>query len=823
MKKNITTQVVCLLICLCQITGMAQKASADKVYDQLGYKEAIELYRAGKLTEGTMERIANGYRLNHDTQNAEKWYAQIADDSDNPLNTLYYAQALHSNGNLEKAKEYYLKYDRVSGGGDRRGAHLANAIDRISNFRDNEKIQVELASAINSPKLDFSPIYFQDGVVFVSNRSESSRDKDLWTGDGYNTHFFAEENADGSLGAPEPFSLQLDEKFHEGPLTFSKSGDEVFFTRNIAKRNKKKEYSLQIFTALQKGEDFGDAKKIDFSDAQANDAHPALSPDGQYLYFASDREGGLGGMDIWRSSFSDGKWGEPANLGPKVNTAGNEVFPFVYDDGTVYFASDGWGGLGGLDVFYVEQMETGGWADPINIGTPINSNKDDFSYTLNALGTEGYFTSAREGGQGKDDIYHFVLAEPQGNKKKEKKIFANICVYDEATGERLPDVKVNVLAEAGDGSYQGFEDNFVVNLVPTGNNDEFMISFKRSDPFGDAAEENTTYTTDQTGFFDMEAKAGRNYILMAKADGYQDGRLKFLTDDLTSQSGELCIPMTTNGDCVMLKGQVTNSRFGNFIPNANMTLIDLCTGETMTAQSDEAGYYQFPCLPCECDFIVKAEKANFKSGSGMASTLDMDCAAGGVTMVDIELYPAFSENGEPLVASYNENPNRPPYPSGPNPSGYNPNQPIPNRPPGYNSAPSYDPSRSGGEILEEGVTLNIKDIYYDFDEDYIRGYDAAPDLDHLANVLLRHPNLLVELSSHTDSRGTHEYNADLSDRRAKAAVEYIVKKGVERHRIVSAQGFGEAQLLNECADGVDCTEAAHQMNRRTEVKLYGQF
>lgn len=799
MRKHKIITIVCGLILFAGPAMFAQKDAADKAYENLGFKEAIELYRDGKLDLKSMQRMADGYRLNHDTQNAEKWYAQVVNDSDDPMNLLYYAQALHSNGKLEEAKTHYLKYDRAMGGSDQRGQNLANAIDRIASFDDNEKIQIELAKSINSPKLDFSPVYFQDGVVFVSNRSESKTNngKDLWTGDDFNTHYFAEEKKDGSLEEPAIFSLQLDGKFHEGPLTFSKSGEEVYFTRNIAKKNKNKEYNLQIFTARQKGDEFGSVEKLDFGDGQSNDAHPALSPDGQTLYFASDREGGYGGMDIYQSVFSGGKWSTPVNLGSKINTPGNEVFPFIYDDGTLYFASDGWGGLGGLDVFYAEKMADKSWGRPENIGTPINSSKDDFSYILNSLGTEGYFTSAREGGAGKDDIYHFTLSEPQGNKNKKKKILSRICVFDKTTNERLSDVKVNVLTGTEDGTYQGFEDDFVVKLKPTEKEGEFIISLKQRDPFGSVDNVNETYVTGENGDFELEIEPGQEYIFIAKTEGYQESRYNFSHENLSD--GEFCIPMTP-AECVSLHGTVTNRRYGNVLPNATVTVIDLCSGETMTTRSDENGLYEFPCVACGCDFIVKGEKANFKPSSGIASTVGIECAVGSRVKQDLALFSAFDENGNPLP--------------GDNPYA------------GQGSAPSNPGSGSwppnSGDLLEEGLTLEIKDIYYDFDEHYIRNYDAAPDLDDLVNLMLRHPNLYVELESHTDCRGGDAYNMNLSDRRAKAARAYIIEQGVEPHRI-RAKGYGETRLSNECDDGINCSEEEHQMNRRTEVTVFGQL
>ena len=255
-------------------------SKADKLYNKLGYQEAIDLFRAGKLSQEAMEKMADGYRLNHDTQNAEKWYAQIVDSATEPIIHLYYAQALHSNGNLVKAKEHYLKYDGFMGrNNDARGMRLAQAIDRAIEFEPSKEVEVENAWALNSNMLDFSPAYMDGGVVFVSNRKAevAGRKKDLWTGDDYNTLFYSEKNKEGKQAEPVFFSLKLADRFHEGPVAFSKSSDQVFFTKNLTKKTKNKEYILKIYTAFNNSGVWGGQRQLNLGDGVSNDAHPTLS------------------------------------------------------------------------------------------------------------------------------------------------------------------------------------------------------------------------------------------------------------------------------------------------------------------------------------------------------------------------------------------------------------------------------------------------------------------------------------------------------------------------------------------------------------------
>jgi hypothetical protein len=409
--------LACLLLSPVSVGQSKEKIAlkAHKKYEQLGYTEAIELYQQGNINLDAMERIAGSYRMKGDSWSAARWYALVVRESTNPLNFLYYAQALQSNGDTEKAKEYYLKYNRSMGYNrmsDKRGQQQAAAIAGLNVCQLPSDIEVRNESAINSDKLDYSPAFFSNGIVFVSNRATDEPEKDSWTGEDYASLYYVPVNNNNQPVQPELFKLTPDSRFHNGPANFSRNGELAFLTKNHEiqgrKRAGKQEWSLKIYAANRLGDVWTLPVVLDLADQTANDVHPALSPDGMKLFFSSDRPGGYGGMDLYVASFRGGRWGHPVNLGPAINTAGNETFPFVADDGSLYFASDGWGGMGGLDIFYAEVEEGIFFKEAMNLGGPFNSPKDDFGFILAPSGKEGYFTSAREGGVGKDDIYHFT-------------------------------------------------------------------------------------------------------------------------------------------------------------------------------------------------------------------------------------------------------------------------------------------------------------------------------------------------------------------------------------------------------------------------------
>lgn len=766
--------------CLFLAPGIAQKKkkSAKTLYENLGYKKSIPLYQNKEvMTVEDMSKIANAYRLNHDTENAEFWYSQVVGKTSDPQDVFYYAQALQNNGRYELAKEYYLKYDKmVSGSSDKRGKYLAEAIDRMNEFKHTEA-QIKNESLINTGKLDFSPTYYNDGIIFVSTRgtkiNTENEDKDIWTDDNFMALFYAELNENRELDNAKEFSLDLTTRYHEGPLCFSKNGERIFFTRNDYLNNKRRNakdgtMKLQIYTAFKDGESWSTPVSLPFNTVEHEEVHPALSPDGTKLYFSSDRPGGLGGMDLYVSEFRNGTWNEPTNLGDKINSPGNEVFPFVHDDGMLYFASNGWGGLGGLDIFSTMPVQDSLWTEVFNIGTPFNSKKDDFGFILNVLKTEGYLTSARSKGKGKDDIYSFTMPANQPKKIK-------ICAYDKETNARLENVQFEIIEQAPDLSTASINNgDMVMTLEQQAKKNEYILKFQQKGYNLPDETSSKLYNTGANGDFEAYFKEDRDYTLVATKDGYTLSEEK-LTGTKLKEEGvfEFCLPME-KGNCMTLNGVVKHKRFGNAIPGATITVTNINTGDDIVVTSDSEGFFSFPCVPCENDFYFKGQKKNFNDGAHKQNTKGANCKIGSYLSTEILLDNDMGEI-ETII--------------------------------------------SGGAVinLDEGAVVELENIYYDFDQYYIR-QDAKDELDNVVKLLQFYPGMTIELSSHTDARAPDEYNRTLSQNRANAAVDYIVSKGISRSRLVP-KGYGETQLRNKCRNFVMCTEEEHQINRRTEIRV----
>lgn len=274
---------------------------------------------------------------------------------------------------------------------------------------EDKAYQVQLA-AFNTAQADFSPLpYDNKQLVFTSDRKGSSGENTFaWTGRGFTDLFITDLEA----GSVRPFDAAINTEAHEGNACFNSTGDELFFNR--CEGGKREDAYCAIYYAQKVGDSWGVPEKLAFQLPEINYLHPSLSEDGNTLYFSAKIKEGWGGYDIYRSTRDkDGNWNEPELLNRAINTQGNEQFPHIYGD-TLFFASDGHIGMGGLDIFKTYVMPNGRYAPVINLKPPLNSGADDFGYivlreeaTEGGIISRGFFSSSRPGGKGGDDIYRY--------------------------------------------------------------------------------------------------------------------------------------------------------------------------------------------------------------------------------------------------------------------------------------------------------------------------------------------------------------------------------------------------------------------------------
>ncbi|MFT6020984.1 MAG: hypothetical protein ACI9CQ_003790, partial [Saprospiraceae bacterium] len=251
---------------------------------------------------------------------------------------------------------------------------------------------------LNSNDMDYSPLVYKDGLVFTSTRVFEGKKKEWFKS--YKTKFsylfFAKRDDRGRFGSPEPLEGAINGRYHEGAATFNKKGDTMFFTRNNNKgKNKFGKVDLKIYTAKEVDGNWDSIEEIKNINGDGfSSCHPTISEEGSKLFFASNRNGGYGGMDIYVSHKVNGEWQYPINLGPEINTDDNEIFPYVDQQNKLYFSSDGHHGKGGLDIFtsvWIDSEDEEAWAKVINLGFPFNSVKDDFGFSIYNNSQEGFF------------------------------------------------------------------------------------------------------------------------------------------------------------------------------------------------------------------------------------------------------------------------------------------------------------------------------------------------------------------------------------------------------------------------------------------------
>lgn len=431
-----------LLGVMLMLPAMAQIKRADRKFDRLAYTPALKLYHKALKKDPTSwhatTRLADCYRLVNDAKNAEYWYGRVMKDpAKDPINIFYYGQSLMHNAKWEEAVPQFEKFLNLRPN-DPLGMTMLESSRNYQSFMQDSSLYNVRITNINTGEADWGPAFHGNQLIFSSAR----REENIlfgWTGKSFLDFYASDYTGRAELGEPVRLKGKVNSKLHEGGATFSKDGNVMFFSRNNIYRGKIGSSDegiilLKTYRADWNGKRWTRIKGIPFNSDEHSVGHPALSPDGKLLFFVSDMEGGAGGTDIYvvNLDIEGGNWGKPVNLGPSVNTPGNEMFPWIDQNGTLYFASNGHKGLGGLDIFACYGYNT---SEPRleNLGYPINSSRDDFDLIMDNRRGLGFFSSNRSNGEGDDDIYSFTR----------KQTFKGMVV-DAATGEPIENARVEL-------------------------------------------------------------------------------------------------------------------------------------------------------------------------------------------------------------------------------------------------------------------------------------------------------------------------------------------------------------------------------------------
>lgn len=422
-----TKYLIYTVLSLFVLVGYAQERKldkADKKYDSYAFINAIEIYEEvaeeGYKSKELFEKLGNAYYYNADLASAAKWYEELFKLGEEVAPEYYfrYAQALKSEKRYAESDQKMQEFSKLTGS-DIRGNKFINTRNYLDQIAEQSGRFRITNLGVNSPYSDFAPsFYLENNLVFSSARDTgvAKRYKHKWNARPFLDLYGAEVADNGSLANVDKFSSKLNTKYHESTTVFTKDGNTMYFTRNNYykgkyKKDRKGINKLKIFRATRENDRWTNIEELPFNSDLYSVAHPALSVDEKKLYFASDMPGTVGQSDLFVVDINDdGTFGEPKNLGKGINTEARENFPFISKDNELYFSSDGHVGLGGLDVFVMRLDDE----EQIiyNVGEPVNSPVDDFSFIINTKTKKGYFASNRDGGQGDDDIYSFVEMKP---------------------------------------------------------------------------------------------------------------------------------------------------------------------------------------------------------------------------------------------------------------------------------------------------------------------------------------------------------------------------------------------------------------------------
>lgn len=864
----------------------SQQKKADKLYASAQYYKAISKYLKAIKTSNNVAkqqsliRLADCYRFLNEYKNAEQYYKQAITLGKVDAEVYYnYGNVLKSNNNYNEALAYYYEYLEVNPS-DKKATHAVKSCQEIKYWLTKpQEYEVKGVDELNSKQSEFCPVVLNDKLVFVAERQNDLIEfaTSELNGAPYLNVFYS-KTKNTNYGKVKLFSKKVNSNYHDGPITFSEDGKTAFLTRVTYTSGKGNDFvnraKLYVLSGNGKTK-WNGAKAFQYNSDDYSCAHASLSSDGNTLFFTSDMPGGFGGKDIWLCKKEGEQWGKPVNLGSDINTSGDEMFPFVRKDGMLFFSSNGLPGFGGLDILSAKQV-SGKWILNRNEGLFLNSSADDFGVVF-INDSMGYFSSNREGGKGKDDIYSFkytnkyisldgtvLLTENVNDPAKNVKVFLlnekgqkiDSTLTDskgyfifknlEVDKKYMAEIEDTDIAMKNKARYyladknnkiarithnQGEGKKFVFRNLPVdpnalpelysdddislagnllyGENPSKPLANKKviiKNQFGDVVEETTTNEFGAFAFRNLPLD--QNYtlsvedsdlpvdakIILTNKTGKEvktvtsDSKGKFAFNLLAFDKTAMKELTVEDVDMVMALNGYLYDQNKKALSNAKVTILN--KNEVIAnIITDNQGKFNFKNLSTDKNylFVVDDTDPQFKS---VTKILIADAKG--------KVYRELSKNTTGKFQF---------------------------------ELLDVDKTKLGDfsvddpwlEVLEmkykekqKQITIieNLTYAYGDYKVD-----DAGRNiLDKVITVLNSNPKLMIELSSHTDSRSSDAFNLQLSQKRAKAAVDYLISKGINKNRLI-AIGYGETKLLNKCSNDVNCSEEEHAINRRTEFKI----
>ncbi|TRW22872.1 OmpA family protein [Flavobacterium zepuense] len=413
--------------------------TADKLFSRFEYVDAAQEYlklaKKGK-DPYVYKQLAESYYNVYNSKEAIKWYAKAAESKQDAETYYKYAQMLKAEGKYEEANKQMAKFAELAPK-DQRAVSFNEDPNYLPKLKSQTKLFDEKILDINDKKYaDFGGVLGNDGTLYFASSRNTSRKTYGRDEQPYLDIYQATYNSNGTISEPTTLS-ELNTKYHDGPVAVTADGSTMYFaSESFREGDSEKEKGqskslIYLYKATKTNDKWGNVVALPFNDKKWNTGNPAISKDGKTLYFSSDRKGSVGASDIWKVEVKGGNsYGEPVNLGKKINTEGREGFPYITDDNKLYFASEGHKGFGAMDIFFVDLNRDG---EVVNVGLPVNSKDDDFAFSFNVQKNVGFFSSSKAG---KDNLY---MALPICG------VEAIVLVKDSNTGKPLANASVAIL------------------------------------------------------------------------------------------------------------------------------------------------------------------------------------------------------------------------------------------------------------------------------------------------------------------------------------------------------------------------------------------
>lgn len=559
---------------------------ANALYNGFAYFEASRLFEELAYAKYDSSKIApklgDCYFNMSKTEKAEKWYKKaIQNDSIDAVYFYKYAQTLRCNKKYAEADVWLQKYQEKKAE-DTRAKNYVNNKDYFERIKNQKSFyNVRNMSVLNSEFSDFGAVQYDFKVAFATARDLNMIIKNNYA---WNEKPFLDIMVYDSMNVAKnkfsSFGTDINTKFHEGPLCFDSTETTVYFTRNNyyegqATNSEKGINNLLLFKATKTNGVWTNIQPLPFNNKEYSVGHPALSKDGKKLFFVSNMPGGFGGTDIYYVDINSDGFGTPINLGPNINTEGNEMFPFV-NENNIYFSSDGHIGLGGLDVFYTKFRADGTFKNIMNLGVPVNSSMDDFCFVLNKDGRSGFLSSNREGGKGDDDIYQ-MIADGFDIIRLE------VLVLDSTNNEILKDAKVQILNEQGEQ---------IEELI-----------------------------TDSLGKIHYYADFGMKYKIVASKNSYDENFKNISTENVKTQVLKTEIKLFKQ-EAISLRGVIMDKKTSEPISDVKITIKDLVSNSVIIDTiTQEKGNFAKDLLTAKVGDNLKYEVTISKTGY-LAKTIE---------------------------------------------------------------------------------------------------------------------------------------------------------------------------------------------------------